>query len=557
MRSCDATIASWASLVAQPLAAVVLVAWMWGAVSACSKPATATVDAAQPDDASRACPSARVCDGTRVVECRDGALVVQDCAPALVCSLGRCTSVACQTEEAKLASSLLGCTFYTLEVDNVASESAATSSVLVTNPGAEPATVELRARNASDGSWEMVAHDVVLPLEAARLVLPMRPSTGEAGLAVRAALQLASDQPVSAAHVQSDDMQGTATNSGGTLLLPAHVLGQHYMAVTYPQVPKPKLIETEGARRGAGRVIIVGTADGTKVHFTLSATARLDPSGGAPTLDVGGAFDLTLDDGDVYQVFSVADGDDLTGSLIDANHPVAVFSGNMATTYGHEAPGINSPDMAHEQLLPIKLWGTEYVGALLPPIPKTCDGILGVPDAGLYRIVALEEGTMIHLEAPPEVTGLPTSDVLLGAGQAQTMTVAGGSFRATSTKPFLLTQGMDCEPSLSSAVPTRALLGDLWFAVLPNFDQMIAVVRRTGETVFLNDKPIDAASFQAAGEGFEVATVSLPPCPNVAGACAHHLAGQFGMSLRGMAVLSSYELTAPTWVCDVMAGCVD
>jgi hypothetical protein len=549
-----------ASLVAQPPAALVLVAWMWGAAAACSKPATtAMMDAAAPtEDASRTCPSARVCDGTRVVECRGGALVVQDCAPALVCSLGRCTSVACQAEEAKLASSLLGCTFYTLEVDNVASESAATSSVLVTNPGDTPATVELRARNASDGAWEMVAHDVVLPLQATRLALPMKASTGEAGLAVGAALQLASDQPVSAAHVQSDDMNEIATNSGGTLLLPAHVLGQHYMAVTYPQVAKPKLIEIEGARRGAGQVIIVGTEDGTKVHFKLPATARLDPTGGGPTLDVLQAFDLTLDDGDVYQIFSVAEGDDLTGSLIDANHPVAVFSGNMATTYGYEAPGINSPDMAHEQLLPIKLWGTEYVGALLPPTPDTCDGILGAPDAALYRIVALEEGTMIHLEAPAGVTGLPASDVVLGAGQTHTMTVSGGSFRAISTKPFLLTQGMDCEPTLSSAVPTKSLLTDLWFAVLPHFDQMVAMVRRAGEDVFLDDIPIAASSFQPAGEGFEVATISLPACPKVEGACAHHLAGQFGMSLRGMDVRSSYELTAPTWVCDVgMAGCLD
>jgi hypothetical protein len=31
--------------------------------------------------------------------------------------------------------------------------------------------------------------------------------------------------------------------------------------------------------------------------------------------------------------------------------------------------------------------------------------------------------------------------------------------------------------------------------------------------------------------------------------CTHHLAGKFGLTLRGMDVLTSYALTAPTWPC--------
>ena len=41
-----------------------------------------------------------------------------------------------------------------------------------------------------------------------------------------------------------------------------------------------------------------------------------------------------LDEGEVFQVWSGGDGQDLSGTEISANQPVAVFSGNITTTYG-------------------------------------------------------------------------------------------------------------------------------------------------------------------------------------------------------------------------------
>jgi hypothetical protein len=550
-------------------AALALVAaWaVWAC--ACKDEQAPQVDAGQPDDAPLACRAATVCDGTRVIECSDGGPtgVVTECGPDQVCSLGRCTSRSCQAEEQKPSLSLIGCAFYTLEVDNVTSESAATSSVLVANPGDTAATVQLLQRNPIDHAWRPIALQAVAPGGAARIALPMSHSTGEGGLGVGVALQLTSNAPITAAHIQSDDSTESAMSTGGTLLLPVRVLGFHYMAVTYPQLPTPKLIQTPGGRRGAGQVIIVGTVDDTTVTFTASGTSHLDEASGTPKLGPGEAFKLTLNDGDIYQIFSDLDGDDLTGSTIDADQPVAVFSGNMSTTYGGSHTGINSPDMAHEQLLPVPLWGTDYVATLLPPQVGDCEGVLGLPDAGIFRLVAIEDDTEIHIDAPAGViyldmtagpTTLTGSIMLLGAGEARSLVVAGGSFRATSNKRFLITQGMDCEPTIASAVPTKSMLTDLRFAVLPQFDQMIAVVRHTGVSVMLDEAPIDGSLFNPAGGDFEVALVPLSGCQPSAGACAHHLAGQFGMAVRGMDVLSSYEWTAPTWVCDIdTPGCVD
>ena len=54
-----------------------------------------------------------------------------------------------------------------------------------------------------------------------------------------------------------------------------------------------------------------------------------------------------------------------------------------------------------------------------------------------------------------------------------------------------------------------------------------------------------------AGGDYEVARVLLEPCPPSKLVCTHRLQGRFGMTLRGMDVLASYALTAPSW-----KGCV-
>jgi hypothetical protein len=116
---------------------------------------------------------------------------------------------------------------------------------------------------------------------------------------------------------------------------------------------------------------------------------------------------------------------------------------------------------------------------------------------------------------------------------------------------------MDCEPTLSLATSTDRLLQDFPFAVLPGFDQMIAVARLAGSAVSLDGALLDDRLFQPAGVVFEVAQIDLPACPDSAFVCTHRLTSPspaFGASLRGMDALSSYALTAPTFRGCVAAG---
>jgi hypothetical protein len=150
------------------------------------------------------------------------------------------------------------------------------------------------------------------------------------------------------------------------------------------------------------------------------------------------------------------------------------------------------------------------------------------------------------------------SKVTLGAGEIYEAIVPNVSFYVEATQPVMVTQGMDCEPSLSTAVPVDELLTDLAFAVPPGFVQLVDVVRKRGGSVTLDGNALDPF-FVPAGPDYEVAQLQLAPCTAGIGVCTHRLRGAFGMTLRGMDAVCSYALTMPTWsICDnsVDTSCV-
>lgn len=498
-----------------------------------------------PLDAGAPCLAATKCDGTAVRVCRNGraAEVIQECAPEAACSLGRCTTPACAEAEADLAS-VLGCTFYTFDLDNVDSDDLLGTSVLVTNPGQRLAHVVLERR--AGGDWTVATTVEVAPMRSARIVLSDSHLEG-GGLSVSGALRLTSDVAVSVAHVQSDggDEHG-ASSSGATLLLPAHVLGRRYRAASYRQTSTPKIDVTLGARGGAGQIVIVGTADRTNVTVTASKEARFVAEPDGPSTGPGETRELVLDEGDVAQLYGVPGEDSLMGTEIKADHPVAVFSGNISTTYGSSATGINSPDLAHEQLVPVRSWGTSFVGPIVPPQPGVCDPVLA-HGRSMLLVVADKEGTDVRVASIIDDVDNPLRQYALAPGERIEVQTP-HAVVVTSSHPVQVMQGIDCEPTLSSAVPTAPLLKDFYFAVLPGFDTVIALVRRPGRAVFLDGARLEESLFEPVGGGFDVAHVPLEACPRAEGVCTHHVEGEFGLTMRGMDVLASWALTVPTWV---------
>src|SRR6185503_9738934 len=153
-----------------------------------------------------------------------------------------------------------------------------------------------------------------------------------------------------------------------------------------------------------------------------------------------------------------------------------------------------------------------YIAAPLPPQPNVCDSLFATPGSSIWTILADQDGTSVHLELPARPGGPPPPppDVpSLDAGQVFRMTRE-GPFVIKSNLPIEVMQGMDCEPTLASAVPTAPLLTDLYFAVLPRFDTMISIIWRQPERpIYLDGARIEETLFEPAGGGFDVGRVPI------------------------------------------------
>jgi len=196
---------------------------------------------------------------------------------------------------------------------------------------------------------------------------------------------------------------------------------------------------------------------------------------------------------------------------------------------------------------PTAHWSLKYVAAALPPQAITCDTLLGRAGTSLWRILAANDDTRVEFTSP-DPTRPVHPDTTMKAGQVIEFMADVDFVVEAKNWPVLMTQGIDCEPSLSLAISADRLLEDVTFSVLPAFDQMVAIVRRQNEPIFLDGRAVeDPLLFAPAGGGYEVARVPLDSCPPSKLVCTHRLQGSFGMTLRGMDVLASYALTAPSW----------
>ena len=480
-----------------------------------------------------------------------------DCpAIGLACSLGRCTSTACQASEST-GEGIAGCVFYTLQPDNVTADENATTSFLVANAGSARAnvTLEMAQSGAGESTWAGMGEFQINVGASRRIPVPSGHRVTAVGVTRKAALRLSSDQPVTVSQIDSDNADSVATSSGGTMVLPLQSLNRDHRVITYAHAATNDVQATAGSRGGSARVMVVGTHDGTTVTFTPVGHVTGDPSGDPPDIPAGGTHTVSLDDGDVFQIYSGAMGEDLAGAEVGADAPVAVFAGNISTTYGSNATGINSADMAHEQMPPVTSWSKSYVAAAMTPQASIgCTSLLGASGASIWRVLASHDGTVVNVAGP----GIPQASYPLDAGGVLTLVETSSFTVTTKMYPILVTQGIDCEPSLSLgiAVGATTLLTNLPFAVPPSFDLQLEIVRPSGAEILLDGGPVAAAMFQSVGPGFEVASVPLAPCipTDGSGVCTHLLVsrsknGGFGMSLRGMDVGSSFAFTTPLLGC--------
>ncbi|KAK7476929.1 hypothetical protein BaRGS_00031788, partial [Batillaria attramentaria] len=255
-------------------------------------------------------------------------------------------------------------------------------------------------------------------------------------------------------------------SSGGYLALPVEGLGTHYVIATYDGHSHL------GVAAGA-RVAVAAVQDGTEVM--VSIRVRTTTICGTRTLlrQDSASFTFQLK---AREVMLIVCDNDVTGSIVHSNKPVAVVSGNACT----QVPA-NQRYCDHlvEMLIPVPALGTRYL----------LHTFQGRDNGAIYRIVPCLPSTVISFgRALPENTGdLPFQQYKLQQGESIAVTAGQGINVSSFPGDPLMTQ-----MPLPDLAPRDYLL-DL---ALPLGDRLLtcyltAVVRKEfAEGIMVGDKPL-------------------------------------------------------------------
>ncbi|MBO4600039.1 MAG: IgGFc-binding protein, partial [Bacteroidales bacterium] len=142
-------------------------------------------------------------------------------------------------------------------------------------------------------------------------------------------------------------MASTISSSEMTCVLPTPSLGTQYMVQCYPA-------KASSNTMFRSQFCVVATADNTNIAVRLTGST-LDG------LSPNTTYHYTLNAGQVIRFRGTSTGgdSDLTGSTIDADKNVAVFSGHFCAYVPHTSGA--SCDHVYDQHPPITAWGTRFV----------------------------------------------------------------------------------------------------------------------------------------------------------------------------------------------------
>jgi hypothetical protein len=483
-----------------------------------------------------------------------GTSVVEQCPEEDGCAGGACDN---ECGHAALANSYLGCDFLAVTTSNnqLSTIFDEDFAVVVGNPEGSPVAEVTISRAGS-----VVASATIQPGDTQAISLPMVQELKvaiQSVLVTGAAYEVKSTVPVVAYQYNPLNFtMGTGTGlsdfsytNDASLLLPLHALTGNYMASTWPTWGLGSWSYNPlGGGMGdwgswyPGFVAVAAFIDGTEVLITSSAeTAPGTPGALAP----GGTANVTLDRGDVAQVFSkmpasgqtavnfcqnqgwtqstkgtcpptllseceafclIPEGD-LTGTVIEASQPVAVFAGHNCTFMPFDQWAC---DHLEEMMLPLETWGDEVV--MTAPVKPDGNGVARAK----YRVVARGDGTEITLE--PAVIGVTTLD----AGRFVEFETD-QDFRVSGNRQFFVTQTLLSQqaigsgagdPAMGSGIPVFQSRDNYSFLVPATYTaNYLNIVAPEGAAVLLDG--VAVSGWQAIGStGYAVARIPVQPGPH-------------------------------------------
>jgi hypothetical protein len=429
-------------------------------------------------------PGGNVCVGNEVHACLDdgsgpGALVeICDTNAGLTCHEGACKT---GCELALGTPSNVGCEFWAVDLDQVDSfndPASAPWGVVLSNVGDATANVTIDINTApvgqpvATGTLQQVS---VPPGTLVPLVLPTRevdcglqPNDYNApGTCLSSnAYRITSSAPIV---VYQFNVFENAFSNDASLLLPTNALGKQYRVIGWPAGHPVKLI---GNIIDRSYVTIVGVEPNTTV--TVKPRWRIRGNPPVPTTDVGGEITLVIGPFDVLNLETddatlsddPATATDLSGTLVQASAPVAVFSGVETTsapggvltipTYpGWESGDTCCLDHLEEQMFPIESVGKNYV-VMRSPIRST--GSYHEPD--VLRFLGVAETATVTTTLPP-----PYDSFTIAPGEVVT-TYAQADVVVQATAPVMIGQIL-----VSNEYVDGPYVGDPSLTVFPPVEQ--------------------------------------------------------------------------------------
>ncbi|XP_021371652.1 IgGFc-binding protein-like [Mizuhopecten yessoensis] len=247
---------------------------------------------------------------------------------------------------------------------------------------------------------------------------------------------LTSDTPISVTAFNSNDL-GLFE---GYHALPIETLGTSYIVGT--SIPEPL----------TGSSFAVGAPyDNTEVNITLSTSGVSVPG---QYHREGDKITVVLDKLDTFYIETNSKSQDLTGTRIVSNKPVAVVSGNLCSN------GQDHCNHLVEYLPPVSTWGSKF---MVPPIMNTTRGIV--------RVVSSVNTTNVNVNS-------------LGSNKTYTISTNFIDIDTNSSQPYAISSD---QPVLVLLFPIKSSIG---MTLVPSIDQFahdpVLVSPPYGTTTFEN-----------------------------------------------------------------------
>jgi hypothetical protein len=512
-------------------------------------------------------PDARVCVGNDVYVCAsdgtklDGRVETCDVDQGEICLHGSCSD-ACRIADDQPSN--VGCEFWAVDLDQQDKGNDPASApwgVVLSNAGEGKAEITIELNDAPVGETpipQVVEQVTVEANSLAKIVLPTReldcgtkpndyasPGTCLSSRAFR----ITSTNPIVV--YQFNVFTNTFSNDA-SLLLPTNALGKIYRVIGWPAGHPVKL----GAIKILDRsyVTIVGVSSGTEVTVKPSWRIKGNPpiaataAGGEITVNLGpfDVLNLETDDGKLQD--DQATIADLSGTLVQANKPVAVFSGVESAGAPGSVIDVPAPpsgggncclDHLEEQMFPAESVGTDYV-VTRSPIRST--GSYHEPD--ILRFVGVAEDATVTTNLPP-----PFDSFTLAPGEVKT-TWTQTDVVVSATKPVMVGQILVSnqyvdgppigDPSLTVYPPVEQFRTEHIILTPPSWNQnWIVLAAQVGSNVTIDGNPttdcITAPAGVVKGVVYEARRCAV-------GVGVHHVTGDepFGIIAYGYGSAGSY-----------------